>query len=214
MVKLKALSATARTDWANAHLDSDKHKLNLYDNFILRCPIPGVSHSGSPTLAMSRTDEQLSIMEIGEITAGIKQEYFFSSFELRQVAKWLIEHKYDNNKVPTGATEFICMSITPERMLKRCYKLFPDIDAKDLRASERNRYKNLLCLDALYRHIRNSLAHGLYKEVRRKSPDGKRRPYLFFQDNNSSHQITARMFLSYERLDRWASKIANLKTEG
>lgn len=213
MTKSKALSASARTNWANAHFDSNGRKIKMYDNFLLRCPIPGVSHAGIPTLAMSRADDQLSIKEIEEKTAGITQEHFFFSFELRQVAKWLIEHKYDGNKVPTGSTEFICMSITPARILKRCYGLFPNIDAKDLRAPERNSYKNLLCLDALYRHIRNSLAHGLYKEVQRKAPDGKRRPYLYFQDNNSSHQITARMYLSYERLDSWASKIADLETE-
>ena len=210
MAKLKALTADNRTDWANAHFESNQRKLFMYDRFLLQCPIPGTSNAGKPTPALSLHDDSRAKQEFDKSVAGIKVEYLYSNFELRQVAKWLIDNKYADNRVPRKSDEFICMSITPASMLKKCYGLFPDKNSNEIAAADRNAYKQLLTLDALYRHIRNSLAHGLYKEVLRRAPNGKKKPYLFLQDNNSSHQITARMFLSYERLESWGNTLDSL----
>ena len=207
MAKLKALIANGRTDWANAHIDSNYRKLYLYDHFLLHCPIPGTSNAGKPTPALSQHNDMLAKQEFDLLVEGIEAENLYSNFELRQVAKWLIEKKLDGNKVPRRSEEFICMSITPAPVLKKCYGLFYDKDSKEIKTADRNAFKQLLTLDAIYRHLRNSLAHGLYKEVLRNAPDGKKRPYLYLQDNNSSQQITARMFLSYERLERWGTSL-------
>ena len=207
MGKQKALCAEGRTNWANAHFGSNQRKLYMYDHFLLQCPIPGVSHAGSPTRALAQSDNARAKQELDKLIIGIDCKNLYFNFELRQVAKWLIDNKYSGEKVPRRSDEFICMSITPASMLKKCYGLFSDKDSKEIAAADRNGYKQLLTLDAVYRHLRNSLAHGLYKEVIRKAPDGKRRPYLYLQDNNSSRQITARMFLSYERLQNWGEAL-------
>ena len=212
MAKLKALAAKTRTDWANAHVESNQRKLLMYDHFLLQCPIPGTSNAGKPTLALSLHDDSCAKQEFDGLVTGIDANLLYCNFELRQVAKWLIDNQRADNRVPRKTDEFICMSISPASILKKCYGLFPDKDSKEIAAADRNAYKQLLTLDALYRHVRNSLAHGLYKEVLRKAPDGKKRPYLFLQDNNQSHQIAARMFLSYERLEAWGNMLDSLKS--
>ena len=204
MAKLRALTAEGRTGWANACVESKQRKLILLDSFILHSPIPGIAHGGRPTPALVTHSNSLADGELSALTDGIEKERFYSSFELRQVAKRLISEGWDGDRVPTGSSEFICMSISPQSVLKKTYGLFDDISSDAISTQDRNAYSSLLRLDALYRHVRNSLAHGLFKEVTRKAPDGKRRPYLYLQDNNSSRQITARMYLSYERLERWA----------
>lgn len=210
MAKQKALTAEGRIGWANAHFESNQRKLYTYDHFLLQCPIPGTSSAGKPTLALSLHDDSRAKQEFDELVVGIDADHLYFNFELRQVAKWLIDNKRADNRVPRKSDEFICMSITPESVLKKCYNLFPNKNSKEITAADRNAYKQLLTLDALYRHVRNSLAHGLYKEVLRKATDGKRKPYLFLQDNNASHQITARMFLSYERLETWGNRLDSL----
>ena len=213
VAKLKALTAEGRTGWANARVDSNRRKLFLLDSFVLHCPIPGVAHRVGSSPALNGCNNQLAFQEVAFITEGIGKEEFYSNFELRQVAKWLISKGFDSHKVPGGSSEFICMSISPQSVLKKTYQLYPDIKSEEIGAEDRNRYKNLLCLDALYRHVRNSLAHGFFTEVIRKSSDGKRRPYLYLQDNNPSRQITARMFVSYDRLERWAKSFIAASNE-
>lgn len=210
MAKQKALSAKERTNWANANFLTNHHKLFLYDHFLLKCPIPGTSNVGRPTQALSLRDDSRAKLEFDSLVAGIDTSHLYCNFELRQVAKWLIDNRYADDRVPLKTGEFVCMSITPASMLKKCFGLFPDREPKTITIADRNAYKRLLTLDALYRHVRNSLAHGLYKEVLRKATDGKRKPYLFLQDNNASHQITARMFLSYERLETWGNRLDSL----
>lgn len=213
MTKLKALTAEDRTGWANARIDSNRRKLLLLDSFVLHCPIPGVAHRNGMTPALNDCNNQLAVQEIGFITEGMGSEEFYANFELRQVAKWLIAKGFDSHKVPRGSREFICISISPQSVLKNTYKLYSDVKSEEIGIEDRNQNKNLLCLDALYRHVRNSLAHGLFTEVTRKSPDGGRRPYLYLQDNNPSRQITARMFVSYDRLERWAKSFTAASNE-
>ena len=56
-------------------------------------------------------------------------------------------------------------------------------------------------VDALYRHLRNSLAHGGFKVVETETGAG-----LFTHDFNTSGNLSAVMFLKIERLRKWVEK--------
>lgn len=73
-------------------------------------------------------------------------------------------------------------------------------------ACAKRRYRRL---DALFRHIRNALAHGQFQ---RKDNLGD--TCYIFQDANIDGNISARMVLSEERLQNWITRIYYLDTIG
>ncbi|MBR2836421.1 MAG: hypothetical protein IKE43_12035 [Coriobacteriales bacterium] len=78
-------------------------------------------------------------------------------------------------------------------------------------AKERNKmvltsYKRL---DALFRHIRNSLAHGLYSSF---GEDDNQ--IWVFQDHNQDQNISARLVLKQKRIHDWITDFCRFETEG
>lgn len=65
-------------------------------------------------------------------------------------------------------------------------------------------------VDALFRHIRNALAHGSFQPKRIDS----RHKVCIFQDSSISGDLSARMVISEEMLRSWASQLANYETNG
>lgn len=68
------------------------------------------------------------------------------------------------------------------------------------------------CLDALFRHIRNSLAHGSFQMMEVQGAK-----VMIFQDGNQSssfRQISSRMVISEDRLSKWRTLFRRLEIEG
>ena len=65
-------------------------------------------------------------------------------------------------------------------------------------------------VDALFRHIRNALAHGSFQPKRIAS----RHKVCIFQDSSNSGDLSARMVISEEMLRSWASQLAKYETNG
>lgn len=65
-------------------------------------------------------------------------------------------------------------------------------------------------VDALFRHIRNALAHGSFQPKRIDS----RHKVCIFQDSSNSGDLSARMVISEEMLRSWTSKFENYETNG
>ena len=65
-------------------------------------------------------------------------------------------------------------------------------------------------VDALFRHIRNALAHGSFQPKRIDS----RHKVCIFQDSSNSGDLSARMVISEEMLRSWASQLAKYETNG
>lgn len=198
--KLKALKAVGRSDWVKSRFLKHEHMATVMRGLVWGCPVPGVSASGKDLPVFRNKDNTAAEVILSQVFEGIEEGSVFHSVELRQISKRLIENKKDGNKVPRGTSEFFCFSESPTGVLKDCYGLYPSIERKDLRAAQRKPYEKLLTLDALFRHLRNSIAHGAFSEVRRKGPSGKQEEFLYLQDVNSSGQITARIYVSYERI--------------
>lgn len=199
--KLKALSSKNRSDWANSSFTSKDRELFCVNTFLYGCPIPGVSASGKPLQALSTVDNGLAAQTLANLFGDLDADHYFCNSELRQVAKQLIKLKFDGTKVPTGNKEFLIFSKSSFGVLKDHYGLFQEREKRSLRAEDARPYDSLLILDAVYRHLRNVLAHGSFTEVKRKSSIGKKlEPYLYLQDSNHKSQITARCFISKSRL--------------
>lgn len=194
--------------WIKPYRGSKEHKLFLYEAYVLGCPIPHISGAGKTFAPLSRRDNNLSQYYFERFLGDIGKGRVYSSFELRQVAKKLVEGKHDGCSIPNGGQEFAYFTKPPVGVLKDAYSLYPDIERDNLYAKEYGPYKSLLELDALFRHLRNSFAHGLFAEVQRKSPvSGKREAFFYCQDNNSQKMISARMFLSFARLKEIAKAV-------
>lgn len=207
--KSKALLAEGRTTWIKPYTSSREHKLFIFEAFVLGCPIPHVSGAGKMFAPLSRRDNNLSQRYLERFLGDISEGQVYSSFDSRQVAKKLVEDKRDGCSIPNGGHEFACFTKSPAGVLKDAYSLYPDIERDALRAKEYGPYESLLELDALFRHLRNSFAHGLFAEVQRKSfISGKREAFFYCQDNSPHKQISARMFLSFARLKKIAEMVA------
>lgn len=203
--KLKALNSKGRSDWANSKFDSKDHELFCFRKLVLGCPIPGVAANGNSIRALDATDDAAALEVLNSIFDGMLDSYY-CSLELRQIAKKLISTEHDTNYVPKGGKEFACFSKSPAGVLKDCYGLFCDIEKKRISAEDAKPFSNILILDALYRHLRNGLAHGSFTVVKRKSPKlGRLVSYIYLQDVNKEGHITARLFLSYGRIEKIAS---------
>ena len=198
--KLKALEAAGRSDWAKSRFLTREHMAMVMENLVWGCPVPGVSVSGKCLAVFQNKDNTAAEVMLLQVFEGIDEGNIFHSMELRQVSKRLIDNKQDDNKVPRGTSEFFYFAESPTGVLKDSYGLYPLIERKDLRAAQRKPYEKLLILDALFRHFRNSIAHGGFTEVLRKVSAGKREGFLYLQDVNPSGQITARIYVSYERV--------------
>lgn len=198
--KPKALQAAGRSDWAKSQFSSREHMEKVLKYLVWGCPIPGVSASGKNVPVFQNKDNAAAEAMLSKIFEGVSEGNIFHSTELRQVAKHLIDDERGGNKVPRGASEFFYFAESPTGVLKDYYGLYPLIKKIDLRVAQRKPYEKLLVLDALFRHLRNSIAHGAFSEVRRKASSGKKEEFLYLQDANSRGQITARMYLSYGRV--------------
>lgn len=208
--KMKALKADGRSDWASAKFTSKERWRLCIDGLLFGCPIPGTSAVGGKVVALSNADNGLAAQIISELSEDLGDAFYYSS-EARQVAKHLIDSNRAGNKVPNGGIEYAYFTKSRIGVLKDTYGLFPGREKKDLKAADAKPYDSVLVLDALYRHLRNGIAHGSFAEVLRKSSkSGKREAYLCLQDVNGDGQITARFFLSQSRVDRIISLISRI----
>lgn len=199
--KMKALTAAGRSGWATSAFLSKEREHFCVNSFLFGCPIPSVSSSGKHLSALDLADNSKAAQTLRVIFGDLDPSAFFCNLELRQVAKHLIDIGSDGDRVPKGNSEFLVFSKSPYGVLKDQYSLFPDKEKLELTSSDAQPYGSLLVLDAVYRHLRNSLAHGSFTEVRRKVPNHEKPvPFLYLQDTNRYRQITARYFVSYERL--------------
>ena len=206
--QLKALLAQGRSEWANGTIASRDRKVFLFDNYLIGCPVPGSSFAGRTCEAFSRADNSMAKELLDKCLDGISGNFVFCHAELRMVARWLINNQREGTTVPCGSREFVCMAESKPGILKDHYGLFANMEKKQISAKDWRPYTSLLAADAFFRHIRNSIAHGSFTEVKRKKGDsGKKEPFLYLQDTNAQHQISARMYLSYERLERIADDV-------
>lgn len=207
--KMKALSAAGRSGWVTAKFESKERKEFCVDNLLFGCPVPGVSAAGRKIPALERPDNSLAAQMLDDLLEGLGDNCYYSN-ELRQIAKRLIDSKRAGNNVPNNGIEFAYFTKSSYGILQDTYGLFPGKLKKEIVAADANPYSSILVLDALYRHLRNGIAHGSFTEVKRKSPvTGKREAYLYLQDTNGKGQITARLFFSHPRIER----IAKLASE-
>lgn len=200
--KLKALTAIGRTNWATGKFSCSGHMDQILTAFLWGCPLPGVSACGRSLSVFERVDNASAGRILAQFISSFNNNVdVFHSVELRQIAKQLINDKRAGDRVPRGRREFIYFSESQTGVLKDAYGLYSNIEKQDLRSNHRSPYINILILDGLLRHFRNSLAHGSFTEVRRRNASGKYDWFLYFQDANSRKQITARIYLSYDSLE-------------
>lgn len=199
--KIKALTSCGRSDWVNSRTENKERTLFLFNNLLTGCPVPKASAVRKHLPALDSVDNSLALNCIQSLFADLDEDRFYVNYELRGVAKHLIGNGFADGGIPSSNIEFLAFTKTPIGMLKDGYGLFPDKDKKAIAISDAKPYDAMLTLDGLYRHLRNSIAHGQFAEVKRKSAsNGKREPFLYFQDTNAKGQISARMFLSYKRI--------------
>lgn len=202
---MKALSAAGRSEWANSSFLTREHEHFYVRSFLFGCPIPATTSSGKHLPALDAVDSGMAAQVLDKLFGDLGPSSYYCNLELRQVARHLIDTKHDRDKVPRGNHEFLIFSKSPYGVLKDHYGLFPDKERQGLSANDVKPYEHLLILDAVYRHLRNGLAHGSFIEVRRKVPNHNTpAPYLYLQDINSHGQITARYYLSYKRVQLMA----------
>ncbi len=199
--KIKALTACGRSDWVKSRTENKERTLFLFNNLLAGCPVPKASAVGKILPALDSVDNSLASNCLQSLFSDLDEDRFYVNYELRGVAKYLINNGLADGNIPSSNMEFLAFAKTPIGMLKDGYGLFPDKNKKSIANSDAKPYDAILTLDGLYRHLRNSIAHGQFAEVKRKSASsGKRQPFLYFQDTNAKGQISARMFLSYERI--------------
>lgn len=200
MTKVKALDASCRRSWVKPRFSSNQWGMSLVNDYLLACPVPGTSALPAPSSVFSAADDTVASELLDCIKSTITMVAIQSSE--REVARWLTNNNKADDLIPRKTEEFICCSVSRPSLLKSAYGLFVDVDAKSITAPMYGPYKNLLCLDAIYRHVRNSLAHGQFRELKRKDPlSGAKTPFLFLQDSSAKQQITARMLLSRRSLE-------------
>lgn len=199
-IKQRPLPAPGSSPWANGVFNPQSHMSFYINNYLFGCPAAHTSALSKAHGPLARANNEESAKALQLIYNGIPSDKWFCATNKNSVARRLIELKLDGPSVPQGGIEFAIFTRSPKGILKD-YGLYDDIKADDLRAEHFKPYEKLLELDAFFRHIRNAIAHGLLTEVKRRSPTtGTTESYIYLQDNSGS-DISARLFLSYSRLE-------------
>lgn len=106
--------------------------------------------------------------------------------------------------------EFIVMTInTPEKVEEKLTESIRKSKAglADRRISSIK--KEFRWLDSLFRHLRNSMAHGQFRRV-----EANFGAAYIFQDANADKNISARIVLSEKRLRQWVTELRRLEKVG
>ena len=178
-------------------------RLFLYDHFVLGCPLPGVSGAGLILQALKNISEAQSACMLDDYFRGVESVY--TNEKVERIGKWLRVNKHANNNIPRGSTEFVCYSIPDKKHFVNNYKI--NESCSDITIDkDANSYISLRKLDGLLRHFRNSFAHGHYCSIyRQSSVTNKRMHFYYCQDVNKNNNITARMYISFRRLQMIAN---------
>ena len=152
----------------------------------------------------------------GELTEGVN---IFTSSKLLfasssdEVERILIENELLNGEFWRNG-EFVVYTI-PSETKRQVKTLVEELSQSNVGLKEQkqkliqNKFQRV---DALFRHIRNSLAHGAFQVVEVEGVD-----MMILQDGNSSQairQISSRMVISMDRLANWRTLFRRLEVEG
>lgn len=205
-------------EWIDKDLDSlQKIPRYIIDELLFRSPALEVTVQSDGFIdrfRMSDSDDAETLFQA--LTEGVmvltgSNRRYATSFD--EVESLLSEHDLLSGEFWTKG-EFVVYTIPNDT--KRQVKTLVDNLSKNNVGLKEQKQKliqdKFKCLDALFRHIRNSFAHGAFQMF-----DVRGVGYLALQDGSLSSnpmQISSRMVISESRLSRWRTLFRRLEANG
>lgn len=189
----------------------------IFDEFLINTPALEVSARSTGFIDRFRIkDSDDAEVLFRELTEGI--EVFTSSKLLFASSSDEIERILIENGLLDGEFwkkgEFIIFTI-PSETKRQVKALVEELSHSNVGLKDQKQkliQNKLQRVDALFRHIRNSLAHGAFQVVAVDGVD-----MMILQDGSSSQairQISSRMVVSMNRLANWRTLFRRLEVEG
>ncbi|MEG1167684.1 MAG: hypothetical protein RSD93_06455 [Gordonibacter sp.] len=193
--------------WVRTPVVFDEEMAHIYERFLLGSMALGVSSMSEgfiDTLGIRNTilvKDFMELLELGDFAFEFKE----SVDEVERHIENLLE---TNCELWSGREYYVCNRSCANQITEACTHLpeYAEVAGTPLANSGVKLIKRRFYeLDSIFRHIRNSLAHGTF----RVGGEGEQRMF-FFYDLNKNSKITAVALLSFARLNEWYTHICRM----
>lgn len=199
------ISKSIIQSWVDEGSSIPEQLVPIFERFLLGSVSVGVSKRTSGFI------DELNLVNSQLVTVFLKKmEDNEFQFEFKRNASEVEKAIENNSNQPWDDGEkYICVPSSKKELstaidnLHEIKELESSVLREDVKEIVRARFNEL---DAIFRHLRNALAHGCFRYINSsKNGNGS----IFFFDINSSGDVSAIATLSLERLDSWYNLICS-----
>lgn len=208
----KGLDSSQYGIWINTHdISIDTYTHLLYEQFVLGTPAYDLSKKGRDLLSFYHCDD---IRDYEILYKDLSLDSLDCSFSetCEDLKREILQHSWLGFKdLPSDVAEAVYIYVGDYKdstLYKAGFSHLPKIDNKlpnEQRAAEKQRRKKVACIDKMFAHLRNSMAHGRFNIL-----DAEEDRYYIFQDEYHG-LVSARMILRQRTLDQWIQVLKKME---
>lgn len=203
--KVKGLKAENHSRWISNGISIDDGLRIIIEQFLVGTPSCDLSRIGRDLFSYyqyKHVDDYVALWNV--LVGNISDVVLYPNYQ--ELGEGLTNHKWLGFvDLPERISEAVHLYICEYKSDKLYRSHFIDLPAvKNKGATNEERQKaaepkrNILYVNQLFFHLRNSLAHGCFSILKQDNQQ-----YYVFQDENQNHIMSARMVLSNFTLTRW-----------
>lgn len=192
------LKADNYSGWIDKSITIDKELNRIISNYVIGTPGFDCSSKGRDLYSFYgiQTGEGFKQL-LSELLNG-HEVIHCEDYESVRLALLSDPRKCFSNELPQNVEEWLCYYIEKPSEGKFYQALLPELQGQGDSTWSAEDKKAIVKVEMLFRHIRNSFAHGLFTFVSKKNER-----FYILQDENKQHYISARMIIKHSTLKRW-----------
>lgn len=200
------LDAHSYSKWISNDIVIDELTKRFFEFYVLGTPSFGISQKGRDLYSYyhyTKVEEYEALWNF--LCKDINDCYCAETYE--KLKDHLTNHSWLGfSEMPTDIAEAICIYVGDKYATDELYNAFfsalPSTDVKGKKNEERKKEadtrKRIAYANKLFRHIRNSFAHGRFALF-----ENEEDTYYLLQDSNQNDEVSARIIVSATRLIQW-----------
>lgn len=203
------LLASVNSGWIDrSDYRIDSFTVEMFENFVLGTPSVDISEKGRDLYTVYSLIEPSSYKLLWKkLTDGISECLIGKS--AKEVKELINKSTILNySTIPAKLTEAICIQVPEayqaDELYRKHFLTLPAISSKGKNNIDRHKdaeeRRTVSYVNRLFRHIRNSLAHGRFAIA-----DSEGDEYYILQDVSNQGEVSARMIIRQSRLKEWMS---------
>ena len=199
------LIATSYSKWLEHPITIDETIKQFIEFFVIRTPSFKLSHRERNLYSYYRCTTPDDYVQLwNSLCLGIEDKCCKEKYG--QLKTELLAHKWlCFDDIPTDIEEAIYMVVgkySEDELYKAFFSSLPAIQSKGKKKeeieTEANRKHSIAYVNTLFRHIRNSFAHGCFALIENDNDT-----FFIFQDEDRDHRMSARIVVTERRLESW-----------